>query len=162
MCLTETLLPAGTDLGGADMNVSKVPDRATCKAQCQAREGCAAYVYTNCSGAQNCWLKNKPNEICTAEMQAAHGSGFSIACARVGEPAPAGCARWSQTVGYKAAPQPLFNNKPRFFAGALDQSWWPDGQYAAPTDQALESDILAVKAMGFNMLRLHQKVNPER
>ena len=58
--------------------------------------------------------------------------------------------------------QPLFNGKPRFFAGALDQSWWPDGQYAAPTDEALESDILAVKAMGFNMLRLHQKVNPER
>jgi hypothetical protein len=60
------------------------------------------------------------------------------------------------------ATQPLFNGRLRFFAGALDQSWWPDGQYTAPTDEALESDILAVKAMGFNMLRLHQKVNPER
>eukprot|EP01051_Picozoa_sp_SAG22_P006006 SAG22_NODE_378_length_11517_cov_26.335523_5_plen_599_part_00 len=164
VCLTCTFTTGatGTDLGGEDMNASKVADRATCKAQCQARQGCLAYVYTNCSGAQNCWLKKKPNEICTAEMRAAHGTGFSIACAQVDEPAPAGCAHWSQTVGYKAAPQPRFNGKPWFFAGALDQSWWPDGQYAAPTDEALESDILAVKAMGFNMLRLHQKVNPER
>jgi hypothetical protein len=157
-------LLTGIDLGGTDMNVSKVADRAACKAHCRVQQGCLAYVYTNCSGAQNCWLKEKANDLCTAEMQAINQQrGFNIPCTPVNhDPPPAECTRWSQTVGYKAAPQPLFNGKPRFFAGALDQSWWPDGQYAAPTDEALESDILAVKAMGFNMLRLHQKVNPER
>lgn len=56
----------------------------------------------------------------------------------------------------------LLNGKPIFAAGWLDQSWWPDGQYTAPTDAALESDISAVKTFGLNMVRLHQKINPER
>jgi hypothetical protein len=58
--------------------------------------------------------------------------------------------------------RPLLNGKFTFLAGFLDQSWWPDGQYTAPTDEALESDLLATKMFGFNMIRLHQKVNPER
>ncbi len=39
---------------------------------------------------------------------------------------------------------------------------WPDGQYTAPTDEALAYDIAAVPMFGLNMIRLHQKVNPER
>ena len=44
----------GVDLGGPDMHASAVADRASCRAGCEARQGCLAYVYTNCSGAQNC------------------------------------------------------------------------------------------------------------
>ena len=44
----------------------------------------------------------------------------------------------------------------------LDQSWWPDGQYTAPTDEGLAYDVKAVPMFGLNMIRLHQKVNPER
>jgi len=51
---------------------------------------------------------------------------------------------------------------PSFFAGWLDQSFWPDGIYTAPTDAALASDLEAVKTFGFNTVRLHQKINPER
>lgn len=58
--------------------------------------------------------------------------------------------------------RPLLNGNFTFMAGFLDQSWWPDGQYTAPTDEALESDFVATKMFGFNMIRLHQKVNPER
>jgi len=58
--------------------------------------------------------------------------------------------------------RPLLNNKFTFFAGFLDQSWWPDGQYTAPTDEALAYDLEATKMFGMNMIRLHQKVNPER
>jgi len=54
------------------------------------------------------------------------------------------------------------NGKPIFLAGWLDQSWWPDGQYTAPTDEALKSDLRAVHDFGLNMVRLHQKVNSER
>lgn len=58
--------------------------------------------------------------------------------------------------------RPLLNDEFTFMAGFLDQSWWPDGQYTAPTDAALESDLTATKMFGLNMIRLHQKVNPER
>mmetsp|Transcript_54938 Transcript_54938/g.117913 ORF Transcript_54938/g.117913 Transcript_54938/m.117913 type:complete len:660 (+) Transcript_54938:87-2066(+) len=58
--------------------------------------------------------------------------------------------------------KPLLNGKFTFLAGFLDQSWWPDGQYTAPTDEALEFDLAATKMFGLNMIRLHQKVNPER
>lgn len=58
--------------------------------------------------------------------------------------------------------RPLLNDKAVFFAGWLDQSWWPDGQYTAPSDDALAYDILAVSMFGLNMVRLHMKVNPER
>jgi beta-galactosidase/beta-glucuronidase len=41
-------------------------------------------------------------------------------------------------------------------------AWWPDGQYTAPTDEALAFDIEAVQKFGLNTIRLHQKVNSER
>jgi galactose mutarotase-like enzyme len=46
--------------------------------------------------------------------------------------------------------------------GTLDQGYWPDGLYTAPTDAALESDIATIKAMGFNTIRKHVKVEPDR
>lgn len=54
------------------------------------------------------------------------------------------------------------NGKPLFQFGPLDQGWWPDGLYTAPTDDALRFDIEKTKAFGFNMIRKHVKVEPER
>jgi hypothetical protein len=54
------------------------------------------------------------------------------------------------------------NGKPVFQVGPLDQGWWPDGLYTAPTDEALRSDIVAMKALGFNMVRKHIKVESPR
>src|SRR6185436_5370641 len=54
------------------------------------------------------------------------------------------------------------NGKPLFQLGLLDQGWWPDGLYTAPTDAALRSDIDATLALGFNVARKHVKVEPER
>ncbi len=56
----------------------------------------------------------------------------------------------------------LLNNEFLFQVGPLDQGFWPDGIYTAPTDDALKSDIVALKAMGFNMVRKHIKVEPAR
>lgn len=56
----------------------------------------------------------------------------------------------------------LLNNKFVFHFGPLDQGWWPDGLYTAPTDEALKFDIEKTKAMGFNMIRKHVKVEPAR
>ena len=54
------------------------------------------------------------------------------------------------------------NNKNLFQYGPLDQGWWPDGLYTAPTDEALLYDIVKTKAWGFNMIRKHVKVEPAR
>ena len=54
------------------------------------------------------------------------------------------------------------NNKNLFHYGPLDQGWWPDGLYTAPTDEALLYDIIKTKEWGFNMIRKHVKVEPSR
>ncbi len=56
----------------------------------------------------------------------------------------------------------FLNNKPYFNLGVLDQGFWPDGLYTAPTDEALKYDIEAIKSMGFNTIRKHIKVEPDR
>ncbi|MCY2989699.1 MAG: DUF4965 domain-containing protein [Planctomycetota bacterium] len=56
----------------------------------------------------------------------------------------------------------MLNNKPLFQFGPLDQGFWPDGLYTAPTDEALRYDIQMTRKLGFNMARKHVKVEPDR
>lgn len=56
----------------------------------------------------------------------------------------------------------LLNNQPLFQYGTLDQGWWPDGLYTAPTDEALRYDLEVTRKLGFNMCRKHVKVEPAR
>ncbi|TMR21821.1 glycoside hydrolase family 2 [Nonomuraea zeae] len=56
----------------------------------------------------------------------------------------------------------LLNGKPVFQIGPLDQGFWPDGIYTAPTDEALRHDLEQTKALGFNAVRKHVKVEPDR
>lgn len=56
----------------------------------------------------------------------------------------------------------LLNNKFLFQFGPLDQGWWPDGLYTAPSEEALRFDIEKTKQLGFNMIRKHVKVEPAR
>ncbi|WIX79426.1 glycoside hydrolase family 2 TIM barrel-domain containing protein [Amycolatopsis carbonis] len=56
----------------------------------------------------------------------------------------------------------LLNGKPFVQLGPLDQGFWPDGLYTAPTDAALEFDLQQEKALGFTMVRKHLKVEPDR
>lgn len=57
---------------------------------------------------------------------------------------------------------PLLNNQPIFFNGLLDQGYWSDGLYTPPSDEAMIWDIQKMKALGFNMLRKHIKIEPLR
>ncbi|MEU3856519.1 PA14 domain-containing protein [Streptomyces sp. NPDC028722] len=59
-------------------------------------------------------------------------------------------------------PRTVLNGKPVFMMATLDQGFWPDGLYTAPTDAALAHDLKAHKAMGFNAVRKHIKVEPDR
>ena len=54
------------------------------------------------------------------------------------------------------------NDRPIFLSGVLDQGYWPDGLYTAPSDEALVYDIQTMKDLGFNLLRKHIKIEPLR
>ncbi len=56
----------------------------------------------------------------------------------------------------------VLNGEPLFQYGTLDQGYWPDGLYTAPTDEALRFDLEITRALGFNMVRKHVKVEPAR
>ena len=56
----------------------------------------------------------------------------------------------------------FLNGHTKFMIGPLDQGWWPDGLYTAPTDEALRYDLEVIKKLGMNMLRKHVKVEPRR
>ncbi len=56
----------------------------------------------------------------------------------------------------------MLNNEFVFQNGPLDQGFWPDGLYTAPTEEAMVYDLTVIKEMGFNMLRKHVKVEPRR
>jgi beta-galactosidase/beta-glucuronidase len=62
----------------------------------------------------------------------------------------------------KGIPRIFLNNEQIFQFGPLDQGYWPDGLYTAPTDEALRYDIEVAKDLGFNMTRKHVKVEPAR
>ena len=59
-------------------------------------------------------------------------------------------------------PRLCLNGKPYFFNGLLDQGYWSDGLYTPASPEAYEKDILAMKSLGFTMLRKHIKIEPEQ
>jgi len=56
----------------------------------------------------------------------------------------------------------FMNNKPFFFNGVLDQGYWPESLMTAPTEEALEYDIVKLKELGYNTIRKHIKIEPDR
>lgn len=71
-----------------------------------------------------------------------------------------------RTIGYardeNGVMRMQLNGKNYFHYGPLDQGWFPDGLYTAPTDEAMLYDIKKTKELGFNMIRKHVKVEPDR
>lgn len=59
-------------------------------------------------------------------------------------------------------PRICLNHKVQFQKGVLDQGYWPDGLYTPPCDDAFIFDIQSMKDMGFNMIRKHIKIEPQR
>lgn len=62
----------------------------------------------------------------------------------------------------KGIPRICLNGKVQFQNGVLDQGYWPDGLYTAPSDEAMLFDIREMKKTGFNMVRKHVKIEPQR
>jgi beta-galactosidase/beta-glucuronidase len=74
----------------------------------------------------------------------------------------AGMRKISLGDGHKGLKMIFLNNEFLFQMGPLDQGFWPDGIYTAPTDEALRWDIEQMKEFGFNMVRKHIKIEPQR
>ena len=73
-----------------------------------------------------------------------------------------GMRKFSVEQDEAGVPRLFLNGRPYFHTGVLDQGYWPDGLYTAPSDEAMVHDIETMKEMGFNMLRKHIKVEPLR
>lgn len=92
---------------------------------------------------------------------------LNLSLDRKGEPIDAvssyfGMREFSYGKDENNIPRILLNNNPFFMYGTLDQGYWPDGLYTAPTDEALLYDIEMTKELGFNMIRKHLKTEPAR
>ena len=74
------------------------------------------------------------------------------------------CGLRTIAVGHdeKGNTRPMLNGRPIMLPGALDQGFWPDGIYTAPTDEALRFDIEAARRLGLAAVRKHIKVEPDR
>jgi hypothetical protein len=73
-----------------------------------------------------------------------------------------GMRKISLGIDEKGFTRMMLNDEFVFQFGPLDQGWWPDGLYTAPSDEALRNDIDVTKLLGFNMARKHVKVEPDR
>ncbi len=73
-----------------------------------------------------------------------------------------GMRKFSVGIDEHGAKRLFLNNRPYFHNGLLDQGYYSDGMYTAPSDEAMIFDIQTAKAMGFNMLRKHIKIEPLR
>ena len=70
--------------------------------------------------------------------------------------------KFSVGVDEKGAPRLCLNNRPYFMNGVLDQGYWPDGLYTPCAEEAMVCDIQTMKALGYNTLRKHAKIEPLR
>ena len=70
--------------------------------------------------------------------------------------------RWSCAPDAHGVLRFCLNDKPILLNGLLDQGYWPEGLYTPPSDAAVERELSEVKALGFNLLRKHAKIEPQR
>ena len=70
--------------------------------------------------------------------------------------------KWSCAPDARGVLRFCLNDKPILLNGLLDQGYWPEGLYTPPSDAAVERELSEVKALGFNLLRKHAKIEPQR
>ena len=88
--------------------------------------------------------------------------GLSVSCGEDRVQSYFAMRKFSVETDEKGIRRLFLNGAPLFHNGLLDQGYWPDGLYTAPTDEAMVYDISMAKSMGYNMLRKHIKVEPLR
>ncbi len=115
------------------------------------------------------WADRKERDRAAYDSRFTAGEGQAYAAAQVDgaarDTAKAYFAMRKVSVGpgkVHGQPALLLNNKPCFHNGVLDQGWWPDGLLTPPSETAMRYDLEFLKKAGFNMVRKHIKVEPDR
>lgn len=67
-----------------------------------------------------------------------------------------------ETKVHEEFPRICLNDEVQFQNGVLDQGYWPESLYTPPSDAAMIFDIREMKKTGFNMVRKHLKIEPQR
>lgn len=133
----------GQDMSGYPITLDEA-DYNLCWALCNETAECQAWAYgiPGCDSYRNpqCWLKSGIPGTSSNPCRVSGAKGIDPFTAR----------------------RPFLNGGFVYLAGWLDQSFWPDGIYTAPSDEALRYDLEALSIFGMNTVRLHQKVNSER
>lgn len=70
--------------------------------------------------------------------------------------------KWSCEPDARGVLRPCLNGRPILLNGLLDQGYWPGGLYTPPSDAAVEKELTAVRSLGYNLLRKHAKIEPQR
>lgn len=140
-------------------------DEGTCQITVVSRSD--ESVILNIDGVSYVGRTNRPVEIKPDEFhpwspEDPHLYRFSV---RMGEDEVEsyfGLRKFSVEKDSEGVSRLFLNGVPYFHNGLLDQGYWPDGLYTAPTDEAMVYDIQTMKDMGFNCLRKHIKIEPDR
>jgi len=124
-------------------------------------------VIINMDGVSFIGRTNKPVEVRPEEFhpwspEDPHLYRFSVRLGDDEVKSYFGMRKFSVEKDSKGTPRLFLNGSAYFHNGLLDQGYWPDGLYTAPTDEKMVYDIETMKAMGFNCLRKHIKVEPDR
>ena len=141
-------------LPGSPFALPPGADWPVCEAACFGNRSinCTGWIYTRADCAGGAAAAPSPTPTCALKGQVGLSLVPQQACSIAGKAAvPAG-----------PAARPTVNGEPVFFAAWLDQSYWPDGGFTAPSDEALASDLVAAKAFGFNAVRMHTKASSRR
>ncbi len=104
----------------------------------------------------------KPESVVAWSPETPHLYDFAAACGEDKVTSYFALRSVSVQADDKGVKRLFLNGKPYFHTGMLDQGYWPDGLYTAPSDEAMIYDIQVSKDMGFNMLRKHIKIEPLR
>lgn len=130
-------------------------------------EECGAIVYDKGEIKGSCLLKNGHGSVKLSDYRLwspedPYLYDLKIAAGEDRIDSYFGMRKFSVGKDEKGTPRLMLNNKPYFFNGLLDQGYWSDGLYTAPSDDALIYDIKTMKELGFNTLRKHIKIEPLR
>lgn len=123
--------------------------------------------YANAGGKEITFTSNKPTKLYIQSFipwtpENPHLYDLTVTMGEDCVKSYFGMRKFSVESDEKGVKRLFLNNKPYFHNGLLDQGYYSDGMYTAPSDEAMVFDIQTAKDMGFNMLRKHIKIEPLR
>jgi hypothetical protein len=146
------------DLTGFTVTVSTTGPPSLCRVRVTAGDDAVAEVMASTESAQ--WIEIPDPRHWSPEDPFLYGLEITAGADTVRS--YVGLRTFGVSTDEAGLPRLLLNGRPYFHAGVLDQGYWSDGLYTAPSDSALVHDISTMKDLGFTMLRKHIKVEPLR